>query len=678
MLHALLKTTAICLLLANTAAASDQPLSIENDFTAKQRNLYLDAKKAFKQQDYEQYRRLKSQLTRYPLYPYLEHQEINRELASFLANQHSNKQHTKKEKKALTRKIDQFLTNQEGSHLGIKLRKKWLTHLASTKNWQDYKHYYRPHVKKTALKCFNLYAKIQTEKSFPHNEVQALWLNAKSQPKSCDPVFASWEKKGYINQDLLWQRHKLAVDKKNYSLAGYLQKKMNPTHRYLAELYTKTHKTPSNITNVKQLASLSNNANKSSAQKINDIIYNGLYRYAYKEPLHSASLLKKLSASYSFDQDDLVRLKKHMASRLINKDHLQDAANTIKSIPQEEREKPLERLLRKFIAQQDWQKIHQWVTELPEEQVLSDRWQYWQARSLEELQKKASFKQTTPKPQDIYTALATSRSFYGFLASDKLNTPYQFEDKPAPIDLAVIKQVQNTPAIQRAKELFLLNSMYLARTEWRLAVKGFSIGEYVAAGQLSHLWGWNRKAIEAMAGAAYWDDLTIRFPIVHNDIIHHKALKNNVPSSLIFSIARQESAWEFDARSRVGARGLMQIMPATARETAKKAKIKYVKKKLFEPEYNITLGSHYISGLLKRYDNNRALAIASYNAGPHRVKRWLSKTDASLPIDAWIEIIPFKETRRYVQNVLSYEVIYNYRQGRETSLLTLAEANASL
>ncbi len=147
---------------------------------------------------------------------------------------------------------------------------------------------------------------------------------------------------------------------------------------------------------------------------------------------------------------------------------------------------------------------------------------------------------------------------------------------------------------------------------------------------------------------------------------------------MIFSIARQESAWEFDAKSRVGARGLMQIMPATAKYTAKKAKIPYRLSKLFEPEYNINLGSHYITGLLGQYNNNRALAIASYNAGPHRIKRWLARTNSSLPLDVWVEIIPFKETRKYVQNVLSYEVIYNYRQGQTVPLLTFAEANTSL
>jgi len=171
-----------------------------------------------------------------------------------------------------------------------------------------------------------------------------------------------------------------------------------------------------------------------------------------------------------------------------------------------------------------------------------------------------------------------------------------------------------------------------------------------------------------------WDDLSIRFPVNYEDIVEKNARRQGLPASLIFAIARQESAWQFDAHSRVGARGLMQIIPATAKETAKTIGVRYSKNKLFDPAYNITLGSAYIRGLLERFDNNRALAAASYNAGPHRVDQWKAHSKAQLPIDIWIDIIPFKETRRYVRNILSYEVIYNYRRGKKRPLLTQDEA----
>jgi len=356
---------------------------------------------------------------------------------------------------------------------------------------------------------------------------------------------------------------------------------------------------------------------------------------------------------------------------------LEGAKPLLIALPADNRADQVEYLLRKLLAKQAWNDIYAWIDRLPEDVKSSDRWQYWRARALESSPSLAQ-QLSAITPQSIYQQLATSRSFYGFLSADRQQTEYQYEDKPAPVNTDIIKRLADSSAFARAKEFFLMEDMHRARTEWRYAVKGLSTEEFIAAAQIADQWGWNRKAIEAMAGAAYWDDLRIRFPIVHEEIIDDTAEKYDIPSSLVFSIARQESAWEFDATSRVGARGLMQIMPATAKQTAKRARLAYSKSMLFDPQYNISLGSHYINGLLEQYDDNRALAIASYNAGPHRVKQWLKKSEASLPLDVWVEIIPFKETRKYVQNVLSYEVIYNYRQGKSSDLLTLAEANSLL
>ena len=100
---------------------------------------------------------------------------------------------------------------------------------------------------------------------------------------------------------------------------------------------------------------------------------------------------------------------------------------------------------------------------------------------------------------------------------------------------------------------------------------------------------------------------------------------------------------------------------------------------LLQPETNITLGSRYLSQLLNEFNGNRILAAAAYNAGPTRVRQWLSKdTQNSLPFDIWIETIPFGETRGYVQNVLAYSVIYGYRLGDVKPFITEGEAGTSL
>lgn len=131
-----------------------------------------------------------------------------------------------------------------------------------------------------------------------------------------------------------------------------------------------------------------------------------------------------------------------------------------------------------------------------------------------------------------------------------------------------------------------------------------------------------------------------------------------------------------DARSPVGATGLMQLMPATAKQTARKSGLSFSPSDLVQPEKNIALGSRYLNQLLGQFGGNRILAAAAYNAGPSRVRQWLTKEDAKLPYDIWIETIPFQETRGYVQNVLSFSVIYAYRTGAKQPLVTQDEAKA--
>ncbi|MDC2993357.1 lytic transglycosylase domain-containing protein [Candidatus Pelagibacter sp.] len=135
--------------------------------------------------------------------------------------------------------------------------------------------------------------------------------------------------------------------------------------------------------------------------------------------------------------------------------------------------------------------------------------------------------------------------------------------------------------------------------------------------------------------------------------------------ALILSIIRQESEFDISARSRVGAQGLMQLMPYTAKTVAKQAKVSYSKSRLTtSPEYNINLGSFYIAGLILDYDGSYPFAVAAYNAGPKRVKYWkkINKDPQKKQIDYvdWVELIKFKETRNYVQRVMENYNVYRY------------------
>lgn len=147
--------------------------------------------------------------------------------------------------------------------------------------------------------------------------------------------------------------------------------------------------------------------------------------------------------------------------------------------------------------------------------------------------------------------------------------------------------------------------------------------------------------------------------------------------ALVLAIIRQESAFDRGAVSRAGARGLMQLMPATARRVAARAGLPYARARLTEDAaYNLRLGQLYLKDLLAQFGGHYALAIAAYNAGPHRVRRWLRRF-GSTPVteDAlvdWIEKIPFGETRNYVQRVLEATVVYRHKLAGETRLAVRA------
>jgi soluble lytic murein transglycosylase len=152
--------------------------------------------------------------------------------------------------------------------------------------------------------------------------------------------------------------------------------------------------------------------------------------------------------------------------------------------------------------------------------------------------------------------------------------------------------------------------------------------------------------------------------------VQNNADRQDLDPAIIFGLIRQESMLDKNAMSAVGARGLMQIMPATGQQIARNLNEPWqAENSLFNPDVNIKYGAFYYKQLLSRFDGHFALAMAAYNAGPNRVDKWLP-IDKSLPADVWIETIPYKETRKYVTSVLSYAIIYQQRIQRNALKIT--------
>ena len=315
--------------------------------------------------------------------------------------------------------------------------------------------------------------------------------------------------------------------------------------------------------------------------------------------------------------------------------------------------------LRTALKSNDWQRLYRWTKdEPPEIESVKYRWIYWRGRALEKIG-------DIEKANESYASIADQRDYYGFLAADRIGAEYKMNHYPLPEDLEAKNKIAHMPGIRRARELFVLYGDYRARREWQHALRSMTNYQKQIAAQLASEWGWYDRAIFAMAAAHAYDDLELRFPITYLDEIEKYATKRNLDTGWIFALMRSESAFMEKVKSPAGALGLMQIMPATGRLTARKIGMKKFRTSdLLVAKKNIAIGTAYMKQMQDKFNGNQILATAAYNAGPGRSVKWSPKKGCKDP-DIWVEQIPFNETRAYVKRVIFYASIYDWRLGHK-------------
>lgn len=635
----------------NNSKPTTKTVATKPDPRQLERQKYAQAQKALNTKNMVEYRRLVKQLQQYPLLPYLEYQELTNRLITLP-----------------TKEVESFFKRYPDSFLSERLTHRWLRTLAQRERWADYQAFYDKRLTDPELACLHVRSRLALGDKTALKDVASLWNIDKTQSKACDPVFVEWKKAGLMTPDIIWDRHLKAVKANNNGMASYLTNLMPPADRPYALQLQQVNVNPRLL---KQTSKFSKQSPKMKA-----VILHGLEKLARTNAKEALSLWNGYDAQQLFSDADRTDIKYQIALRLLYQDHEVDAERLVASTPNLTRVDLLEWLLRESLRKQDWEQVNVWLTRLPEDARKTERWRYWQARTMEELEIKEINGET---PADIYNSVAPARSFYGFLAADKTGVNYHLLDRPMAFTPEQVKEMENHQGMQRAREFFARGELGAANREFFHTSRRMPLEQMVLAGRLAEKWGWYRNGIQVMADAQYWDDLQVRFPIVYKEHVAKAAKQTSVNPLFIFAVTRQESAFVHDAKSPAGAVGLMQLLPSTAKQTAQKNGLRFAPQDLITPEKNIALGSRYLNHLLGVFDGNRILAAAAYNAGPTRVKKWLNKDqNAQLPYDVWIETIPYKETRGYVQNILSFSVIYAYRLGQETSFVTPAEANRQL
>ena len=525
----------------------------------------------------------------------------------------------------------------------------WLKRLIRSNDWSYItKHYSES--KHAATQCHVARALFHLEK---HEELDSairnLWLVGKSQTKECDSVFKIGFDNGFIGDNLIFERILLTKARNNAQMSNYLAGLLKTSE-------FKTWVKHLNAVHLKPKAQISRNfSDWSHSRTGRSVIQHGIVRMARRDISKAATFWNELREKDSAAVARMPDVERTIAIRLAFAQH-QDSFDWLSNLPNDLHDnKSLRLMARSALAAENWDGLLFAIELMPPEEAGSSNWQYWRAHVLHE-------QGDDIVANHIWSDLASENSYYGFLAADRLSLPYAFEKPVKPIELDQLRDTTgNTPAMPRIREWLALNKPYSARRElFRLKSERKDDEQFWSrASKQFHLWGWHDGAIQASRlGDLSYLQLSITHPSPYLDTVRKESLRHGVSIHWIYSIMRQESNFVRDIRSGAGATGLMQLMPSTARITAKRIGLKRPKiSDLQRAELNIRLGVAYFRQLLNRMNNNPIHALAGYNAGPSRSEKWRESFRAADPA-IWVETIVFNETRNYVKKILVNNVIY--------------------
>jgi len=556
-----------------------------------------------------------------------------------------------------------FIKTHKGKSVSDDLQRSYLFYLAKQKNWKQFLTAYPKMPNHRTLKCNYLQASIamgKSQQAWP--DAQKFWLSSTSLPNACDDVYVFYQDQQQLTQEDVWQRFQLAYAKNKQGLMRFLIARMDQDKAAVASQLYELHKKPKEL--------LSSELFSSRAAKSYSFLVPSIKRLARKDLAKAMQAYEQYNKKVLFTLEEKVKIKTQFARLIVQREKTEYFSWLDKELGALGNVSLIEQRIRYAIKREDWKNIAFWLTQLPEEQLNSSAWLYWQARVLENDGKSEDAK-------SVYQKVAKNRNFHGFMAAQKLGVDFSLNAQSITEEKDSLRSLDSELSV--IEELLFHQLNIQAKRQWQRLLNNQSKVQQQQLGLYAFNQNWPYLSVLASINSKSWNALNIRFPNAKSELFVGAADKYDLEETYIYAITRRESSFDQYAKSPVGASGYMQLMPNTAKETAQKIGLTAYSKvsQLNQGEVNVQLGTAYFNGLLTRYDGNRVLATAAYNAGPHRVDKWVSsekqKGNAGIEIDSWVDTIPYYETRAYVQSVLAYNVIYQHVLGKPLEFLKQKE-----
>ncbi len=542
-----------------------------------------------------------------------------------------------------------FINAYRDSSLSERLRNDWLKLLGKKQQWEMFEAELPQLVNDDVeITCYSLQSRLRID-TLALREARPLWFVSRELPESCTPLFNALAAAQQLSSDDVWARIRLALEAGQVGLAGrvaeYLPKGQTPDARALKLISSN----PGGYLEKKNF-DFKNRAGRETTMF-------AVHRLARTAPRQAAAHWTRLEARFNAEERAYVwgliayyGALRHDPGALAwyaQADDLSDSQLAWKA--------------RAALRAQNWQEVLSAIDAMTPKESEDAGWRYWKARALKALGK-------AEEAEAILKPLAAEFNFYGQLATEELGgriaSPATLF-KPGADDLRVVSEL---PGIRRALELYRLNLRLEGTREWLWTIRGFDDRQLLATAEVARRHEVYDRAINTADRTLALHDFSLRYLAPYRDVLKARASELNLDEAWVYGLIRQESRFIADARSRVGASGLMQLMPATASWVAKKlGLLDWRWSQVTEIDTNVSLGTYYLRYVLDTLDGHPVLASAAYNAGPGRARNW--RPGAAIEGAVYAETIPFNETRDYVKKVMSNATYYAHTFGEQLQSL---------
>ncbi|MBI5108845.1 MAG: lytic transglycosylase domain-containing protein [Rhodocyclales bacterium] len=543
--------------------------------------------------------------------------------------------------------VADYLARHPGAYLAEKLRGDWLRGLGKKADWESFRRELPALALPDAeINCYAAQATGTTEM------VRPLWTGGQDLPQACEQLVDQLVAAGGLSVEDVWQRVRRLFEAKRVGAARSAAAYLPATQGWEGRGLESIAQSPA-----RHLDKLP--AGWDARRGAREVALFAVQRLARSDPPDAAKRFARIESrfgdeerAYAWGQIAMQAAQRHLPEAL---SWYGQATGTRLSDEQ------LAWWVRAALRANDWAAVRAVIPAMPPALAAQPDWIYWQGRALAAAGR-------ADEARANYLKISGQPNFYGNLADEELGRVIEVPPHASAPSAEELALAGANPGFQRALALIRTDMRIEGVREWVWSLRGMDDRALLAAAEFAHRHEVWDRAINTADRTLKQHNYSLRYVAPFSDQVRPKADQLALDNGWVYGLMRQESRFIMNAKSSVGAKGLMQLMPATAKWVAKKINLSnFHPSRVTEMDTNVTLGTHYMKMVLDSLDNHPVLASAAYNAGPGRARRW--RADQPLEGAIYAETIPFSETRDYVKKVMSNAVYYNVLfDGRPQSL----------